>query len=220
MPLTHLDDGTCHRWFSGQAIQDPIVGDIPIPTDFAFFGGKALPGKRLRQGGKLLSSPPIKGALVRGAMDPCIDALTPDVRLAIEVINVCEGDSCPIAVLGKTNRALDSSLPFWRIYLADPSRHPNGGHKVGKQRVPAWLFVFHLQKHAFHAVSQRGFGQSTKVLKGLHQTADHGRGITALDEGHKAHTRVREDRGEAVDLVRNSVLLVLELAPIELDLFC
>ena len=91
--------------------------------------------------------------------------------------------------------------------------------RIREEGIPARDFVLHFQEHTLHAIGQRGFGESAKVFKGLHQTADHRRGITALDEGDKAHARVAEDRGKPVDLARRSVLLILKLAPIELDLF-
>src|SRR2546423_13507261 len=91
-------------------------------------------------------------------------------------------------------------------------------HEIGKERVPPGDFVLHFQQHTLHAIGQRGFGQSAKVLKGLHQTADHRGGITAFDKGHKAHAGVTEDRGEPVELAGCSLLFILELAPIELDL--
>src|SRR2546423_15111495 len=50
--------------------------------------------------------------------------------------------------------------------------------------------------------------------------ADQRRRITALDERHKAHARVAEDRGKAVEFVGRPILLILKLPPIELDRFC
>src|SRR6266566_8794979 len=49
MPLTDLDDCSGYGWIRGQAIQDAIVRQIAIPTDFALFGSKAFPGKGGRQ---------------------------------------------------------------------------------------------------------------------------------------------------------------------------
>ena len=81
--------------------------------------------------------------------------------------------------------------------------------RIGEEGVPSRDFVLHFQEHTLHAIGQRGLGKPAKVFKGLHQTADHRRGITALHEGHKAHTRVAENRGEPVNLARRSILLIL-----------
>src|SRR5262249_25029217 len=43
-------------------------------------------------------------------------------------------------------------------------------------------------------------------------------GIRALDEAHEAHPRIAQDGGEAKDFVRLPLLLVDELAPVELKL--
>src|SRR2546423_3634713 len=160
----------------------------------------------------------LSGTVVGGAMHPRIDALAPGVRLTIEIIDIGKRDSCPEALLDDADRPLDFALRLGSPSLADPWRNADRGHEIGKERVPPWDLVLHFQQHALHAVGQRGFGQPAKVLKGLHQTADHRWGITALDKGHKAHARVTEDRGEPVELVGYSLPLILELAPIELDL--
>jgi hypothetical protein len=78
------------------------------------FGGKTFPGKRLGERGQRLPLSAISGTFVGGPMDTEIDAFTPDVRLAIEVIDIREGDPCPIAVLRKTNGALDFALGLSR----------------------------------------------------------------------------------------------------------
>ena len=98
MPLAHLHHRSGHGGLRGQAIQDPIVGQVAIPADFALFGGKAFPGKGLGQGRERLLFATLAGAFVRGAMHAAIDALTPDVRLAVEVINIAEADTCPEAL--------------------------------------------------------------------------------------------------------------------------
>ena len=103
VPLAHLHHRSGHGWLRGQAIQDPIVGQVAIPADFALFGGKAFPGKGLRQGRKRLLLATLSGALVRGAMHAAIDALTPDVRLAVEVINIVEAHTCPEALFCKAD---------------------------------------------------------------------------------------------------------------------
>src|SRR5712691_8425319 len=95
MPLTDLDDRSGHGGLRGQAIQDPIVGQIAIPAHFALFGGKAFPGKGLRQRRKRLLLATLSGAFVCGAMYAAIDAFTPDMGLTVEVIDVAEADACP-----------------------------------------------------------------------------------------------------------------------------
>src|SRR5579859_6825103 len=110
MPLTYLDDRSRYGGIRGQAIQDPIVRQVAIPPDFALFGGKAFPGKRLRQWGKRLLLAALPGPFVGGAMDAGIDALAPDMRLAIEVIHIGERDPRPQALFDHPHRALD--FPF------------------------------------------------------------------------------------------------------------
>jgi hypothetical protein len=114
MPLTYLDDPSRDGWIRGQAIQDPIVRQVTIPPDFALFGGEAFPGKRRRQRGERFLLAAFPGPFVGGAMDAGIDALAPDVRLAIEVVDIREGDSCPKALFDDPDRALDFALGLSR----------------------------------------------------------------------------------------------------------
>src|SRR2546430_7284570 len=111
---------------------------------------------------------PITRTLVRRAMDPRIAPFTPDVRLTIEVLDIREGNPGPIAMFEETNRALDFPFRLGRVSLADSWCDADGGHKIGKEWVPSWHLVLHFQQYALHTVSQRGFGQSAKVFKGLH----------------------------------------------------
>jgi len=122
------------------------------------FAGKAFPGKGLgqRRQGFLLAA--LAGPFVGRAMDPAVDALAPDLGLAIEVLDIREGDAWPEILFHKANRALDLPLRLGRIRFTDAGRDPNGGHEVGKQRIPAWLFLLHFEEHAFHAVGESGFG--------------------------------------------------------------
>jgi hypothetical protein len=62
------------------------------------FGGKAFPGKGLRQRRERLLFATLAGAFVCGAMDAAIDAFTPDMCLAVEVIDVAEADAGPEAL--------------------------------------------------------------------------------------------------------------------------
>ena len=59
------------------------------------FGREAFPGKVLGQGEQLLLSQTIHWACVCGAMDTGIDALAPVMRLAIEIVQIREGDPTP-----------------------------------------------------------------------------------------------------------------------------
>ncbi len=103
VPLTHLDDRSGHGGLRRQPIQDPIVGQIAIEADFALFGGEAFPGKGGRQGRERLLFAALSGTLVGGAMHAAIDAFTPDVCLAVEVIDIAEADPCPEALLDEAH---------------------------------------------------------------------------------------------------------------------
>src|SRR6266581_3033917 len=104
MPLTHLDHAPSYGRIRRQSVQDAIVGQVAIPAHLALFGRKAFPGKCGRQWHKWLLLSAFPGAFVRRAMHPGIDALTPDVRLAIEVVHIREGDSCPEALFDNPHR--------------------------------------------------------------------------------------------------------------------
>src|SRR5437879_7392776 len=91
-------------------MEHPIVGEVAIPTDFAFFSGKAFPGKGGGQWRKRLTLTALSGTLVGRAMHPRIDALAPGVRLTIEIIDIGERDSCPETLLDDADRPLDLAL--------------------------------------------------------------------------------------------------------------
>ena len=91
-------------------------------------------------------------------MDPAVDALTPGSRLTIEVIDLREGDAWPEILFHKADGALDFPLRLWGKRLTDARRDPNGRYEVGKQPVPARLFLLHFEEHTFHPVGQSGFG--------------------------------------------------------------
>ena len=82
----------------GKPYKTPIVGQIAIPAHFTLFGGKAFPGKGLRQGRKRLLLATLSGAFVGSTMHAAIDAFTPDVCLTVEFIDVAEADACPEAL--------------------------------------------------------------------------------------------------------------------------
>src|SRR6267143_5476781 len=149
----------------GGLIQDTIVGEVAIPTYFTLFGGEALPSKGGRQGSKRFLLSAFFGPFVSGAMYSPIDALAPDMGLTIEIIDICEGDSCPEALFDKAYRPLDFAFCLRRICLADPWSYPNRGHEIGKEWVPPRLLVFHLQEHTFHPVGEGGLRQPSEVLK-------------------------------------------------------
>src|SRR5215472_15360513 len=47
--FAHLNVFASQLKCSRQTIEDPIIGDIPIPGDLSFFGGEAFPGEVLGQ---------------------------------------------------------------------------------------------------------------------------------------------------------------------------
>src|SRR4029453_13224299 len=100
-----------------QTIENSIVGEVAIPTYFALFGGKALPGKSSRQRSKGFLLPAFSGTFVSGAMHPPIDPFTPDMGLTIEIVNISKGDSCPEALLDKAYGPLDFPFCLRRICL-------------------------------------------------------------------------------------------------------
>jgi hypothetical protein len=59
------------------------------------FGGKALPRKGWWQREQLLLCETIHWASMRGTMDASVDALAARVRLAIEIVEIREGDPTP-----------------------------------------------------------------------------------------------------------------------------
>ena len=92
------------------------------------------------------------------AMDAGVDALAPDLGLAIEVIDFRERDAWPEILFDKADRAFNFPFRLRGIRLADPWRDANGRHEVGKAGVPARLFLLHFQQHTLHAVGEGGFG--------------------------------------------------------------
>src|SRR5438552_14174873 len=136
MPLPHLDHASSEWRGRRQAVQHAIVGEVAIPADFALFGGKAFPGKRLGQRcqGFLLAA--LAGPFMGCAMDSAVDALTPGSRLTIEVIDIREGDAWPEILFHQADGALDFSLRLRGIRLADSWSDPNGRHEIREQWVP------------------------------------------------------------------------------------
>src|SRR5438876_11270154 len=110
MPLPHLDHASSEWRGRRQAVQHAIVGEVAIPADFALFGGKAFPGKRLgqRRQGVLLAA--LAAPSMGRAMDAAVDALTPGSRLTTELPATGEGAAWPEMLFHKAARALDS--PF------------------------------------------------------------------------------------------------------------
>ena len=93
--VSHLDLFACQLQCPWQPIEHPIIGDVAIPGHLAFFGSKAFPGKLLGQRLQLLLGQTIHRAHVCGAMDAGVDALAPRIGLAIEIIQIREGDPTP-----------------------------------------------------------------------------------------------------------------------------
>src|ERR1700737_501824 len=86
LALTYLDLFACQLQRGWQPIEDPIVGDIAIPGDLAFFSGEAFPGKVLWQGLQLLLGQTIHWTSMGGAMDASVDTLPPPICLGIRII--------------------------------------------------------------------------------------------------------------------------------------
>src|SRR5947208_16747094 len=107
MPLPDLDHGTGEWRGRRQAIQHPIVGQVAIPADFALLRRKAFPGKRLWQGHKRFLLAALDGPFMGRAMDSGVDALAPDLGLAIEVIDFRERDAWPEILFDKADRAFN-----------------------------------------------------------------------------------------------------------------
>ena len=80
---------------------------------------------------------------MRRAMHAAVDALAPAVRLAVEIIQVREGHSCPEALLHMADRALDLAFRLGRVWLAHPRRDPNRDHEIGKARIPPRFVLLH-----------------------------------------------------------------------------
>src|SRR5437868_5612118 len=137
MPLPDLDHASGEWRGRRQAIQHAIVGQVAIPTDFALFGGKAFPGKRLGQGRKRFLLAALAGAFMGRAMHAGIDAFAPGCRLVTLVLAIGEGDAWPEILCDKADRALDFPFRLWGKRLTDAWRDPNGGHEEGLAGVPA-----------------------------------------------------------------------------------
>src|SRR5579859_688671 len=103
MPLSHLDHRARHRWGGGQPIEHPIVGHVAIEAYAALFGGKALPGKSLWKGSQRFLLATVSGTFVGRAMDSHVSTFTPGMGLTIEIIEIAEADSRPIAVFEKAH---------------------------------------------------------------------------------------------------------------------
>ena len=95
LALAHLNLFASQVKGTRQSIEHAIVGDIAIPGHFALFGGEAFPGKGFWQGQQLLLGQTLHGPYMGGTMHTGVDALAPGVRLAIEIIQIREGDPCP-----------------------------------------------------------------------------------------------------------------------------
>jgi hypothetical protein len=90
--------------------------------------------------------------------------------------------------------------------------------RIGEARIPARLVLLHFQPHAFHAVGQSNLGQAAEVLLCFHQTTDKRGRIAAFDKSHEPHTRIAQNGRKSIKFMRFSLMLVHELAPIDLDL--
>ena len=220
--LAHLYGGANERrlpWASGgQAIEDPVVGDIAIPTHPAFLGGEAVPRPVGRQGTQAFLGPAHAWRDSRGGMRLPVEPLAPGQRLLVEVVEVGEAHAGPEARLQHPDGALDLAFGLGRVRPADAGRDPQTGHKVAEVGVPLRRPTLDPHQDALHAIRQDRARRTPKILQGRHETADEGGRIGALGELGKAHPRVAQDGEEAEDFVRRALLLVGELAPVELQL--
>src|SRR5579863_6162677 len=110
MPLTNLNHRACDRRLGRHSIQYPIIGHVAIPADFALFSSKSLPGKGRRQVGQWLLLSAFSGSLMGRPVNAHIDSLTPDMRLAIEIIDIRKQDAYPETLLDKAHGPLN--FPF------------------------------------------------------------------------------------------------------------
>lgn len=119
-----------------------------------------------------------------------IEAITPQTRLLIEIVNIGKMHARPKALLDDTHAALNFAFGLRSIRFADAWSHPDASHEVCKERIPFGGVAIHLQEHAFHAIGEGGFGQASKVLQSPHHAANHRGGIAAFDKGDEAHAAV------------------------------
>src|SRR5438552_18904812 len=102
--LADLDSLASEFQDTWQAIENAIIGHIPIPGHFAFFRGEALPRKGGWQRKQILLQETIHRTSMRRAMNTSIDALAPRIRLAIEIVEIGKGDPAPQALLDVIHR--------------------------------------------------------------------------------------------------------------------
>src|SRR5690242_2349347 len=121
MPFTNQHHGACYGRMSWQTIEHPIVGDKAIPTHAALLSSKALPRIVFGQGPEVLFHPQLQRHGPGGAMHFLVEAITPDPRLRIEVIDIAKAYPRPEALFDDTDTALHFAfgLRFIGIPLAN-----------------------------------------------------------------------------------------------------
>src|ERR1700737_3265723 len=151
-------------------------------------------------------------------MDLLIEPITPGSGLLVEIVNIGKPNAWPEAIFDHSHTPFHFTFRLWFVWLADTRSNAQTSRKVRKDGIPDRRFAIHIQKNAFHAIGERGFGQAIKIFKGGHHTANHGRGITALHKRDKTHARISQDGDKAIQLVIFALLLVMEFSPIVLHL--
>jgi len=132
--------------------------------------------------------------------------------LGDEIINIGEGHSGPITVLEETQPSAQFSLSFERVRLQTRGATPM--EAMNRQRVDssvAFCSPFPTGAHSSCGSVSAALGSPPKYSKASIKQRISVWAFTALDERHKAHARVAEDRGEAVEFVGRSSLLILKL---------
>src|SRR5260370_26015318 len=108
---------------TGEPVEDPVEGDIPIPTDLPLLAGEPLPGPARWHRAQPLLGPTVHRALVRRAMHARIHLPTPVRRLAVQVVQISEVHPWPEGMFDHADAALHFALRFGRIAPAHPRTH-------------------------------------------------------------------------------------------------
>src|SRR6266536_402513 len=214
----HLHDPPGQGCWAWQSIQHAVKGHEVVARDTPLFESKAFPGEATWQRPQPLVYPAVERARARGRVQTLVAPVTPLLRLPIKVIKVGKAHAWPETLLDDPDTALNLAFGLWRVGVADPSSHANGGQKIGKLGIPLGCLAVHLHEHAFHAVSENGGGQSLEILTRLHHATNKAGCVAAFGKGDKPHTRIAQHGGKAVEFVDLALLLEEKLAPVDLHL--
>src|SRR5574338_1021902 len=201
-----------------QPIEHTVKGHEVVSRYAPLFEPKAFPGEGGGEGAQPFFHPAVKRLGSGGGMHTLVATVAPSMRLSVQVIQIRKAHAGPEAVLDQADAALDFALGLRGVGPADTGGDATGGQKVSKLRVPFGCLAIHLEQHALHTISEDGSGQPLEILAGLLNAADKGGRVAALGEADKAHARVAEHGGKAVELVDVTVLLIQEFAPVDLHL--